>query len=85
MARVLQTGLSASFREFLTGKNESDFAVLILHRHLCRKRVLPGDPPNIDSQGLVDPSAGDIKILMAKGLNHHIEFSLRHFPRFLGD
>src|SRR6267154_3687980 len=85
MPALFQTARGSGFWKLLACKNQNNIPVCILQRHSVRKRILPDNPPDVDSQRFVDPGAGCVKIFMTQGGNHPQKLSLRLNPRYAAD
>ena len=84
MTALLEASSGPRFREFFPGEDQNDIPSFIRERHTVGEGVLPHDPPNVNSGGLIDPSSDAIESLVAKGFDHPQQLRLGPFPRHFG-
>src|SRR5271168_438938 len=83
MPSLLETASGVWFGMILAGKNEHDIISFIVNGHSFSERILARYPPNVHSQGFVNPSSCYIERFVAKGLDHASKLLLRPLARHL--
>src|SRR6202048_2061399 len=85
MTPLLEAASCSGLRVLLPRKDENDIPAFVTERHSIGKGILPRNPSNVDSQGLIRPRSRAVERLVAYALNHACQLLLRTFGRHTCD
>src|ERR1700730_5104140 len=85
MTPLLEPASCSGLRVLLPRKDENDILAFVTERHSIGEGILPRNPPDVDSQGLIHPRSRVVERLMAHALNHACQLLLRTFGRHTCD